>query len=121
MKGTMRADEVTPRWVGNFVRPTLKKYLGAQGPLRPIMALEAPRPLLGAGFYMKKFVAYLNNFQRKKLFCVQTLTKLPELTVFPNKSLKFMPQICYAHLKFVLLLLYLVFLGPHPEPNPGPE
>jgi hypothetical protein len=59
----------------------MKKFLGAQGPLRPIMALEAPRPLLGAGFYMKKFVAYLNNFQRKKLFCVQTLTKLPELTV----------------------------------------
>jgi hypothetical protein len=46
------------------------------------MALEAPRPLLGARFYMKKLLAYLNNFQRKKLFCVQTLTKLPELTVF---------------------------------------
>ncbi len=45
------------------------------------MALEAPRPLLGAGFYKKKLTAYLNNFQRKKLFCVQTLTKLPELTV----------------------------------------
>jgi hypothetical protein len=44
------------------------------------MALEAPRPLLGARFYMKKLIAYLNNFQRKKLFCVQTLTKLPELT-----------------------------------------
>ncbi len=41
----------------------------------------ASRSLLGAGFYMKKLVAYLNNFQRKKLFCVQTLTKLPELTV----------------------------------------
>jgi hypothetical protein len=80
MKGTMRADEVTRR-VGNFVRPTLKKILGAQGPLRPKMVLEAPRPLQGAGFYMKKLVAYLNNFQRKKLFCVQTLTKLPELTV----------------------------------------
>jgi hypothetical protein len=25
MKGTMRADEVT-RWVGNFVRPTLKNF-----------------------------------------------------------------------------------------------
>jgi hypothetical protein len=45
------------------------------------MALEAPRPLLGAGFYMKKFIAYLYNFQRKKLFCVQTLMELPELTV----------------------------------------
>jgi hypothetical protein len=31
------------------------------------MALEAPRPLLGAGFYMKKLVAYQNNFQRKKI------------------------------------------------------
>jgi hypothetical protein len=45
------------------------------------MALEAPRPLLGAGYYMKKLVAYLDNIQRKKLFYIQTLTKLPELTV----------------------------------------
>ena len=45
------------------------------------MALEAPRPLLGAGYYRKKLVAYLNNIQRKKLFYIQTLTKLPELTV----------------------------------------
>jgi hypothetical protein len=43
--------------------------------------MEAPWPLLGAHFYMKKHIAYLNNFQRKKLFCVQTLTKLAELTV----------------------------------------
>jgi hypothetical protein len=33
------------------------------------------------GFYIKKLVAYLNNFQRTKSFCIQTLTKLPELTV----------------------------------------
>jgi hypothetical protein len=52
----------------------------AQWPPRPKMALEAPRPLLGAGYYMKKLVAYLNNIQRKKLFYIQTLTKLPELT-----------------------------------------
>jgi hypothetical protein len=47
------------------------------------MAVEAPRPLLGAGYYMKKLVAYpyLNNIKRKKLFYIQTLTKLPELTV----------------------------------------
>jgi hypothetical protein len=46
------------------------------------MALEAPMPLLGAGYYIKKLVAYLNNIQRKKLFYIQTLTKLPELTGF---------------------------------------
>ncbi len=69
MKGIMIADEVT-------------KFLGAQWPPRPNMALEAPRPLLGAGYYMKKLVAYLNNIQRKKLFCIKTLTKLPELTVY---------------------------------------
>jgi hypothetical protein len=42
------------------------KILGAQGPPRPKMTLEVPRPLLGAGFKMKKIIAYKNNLQRKK-------------------------------------------------------
>jgi hypothetical protein len=45
------------------------------------MTLEAPRPLLGAGVKMKKIMAYLNNFLGKKLFYIENLTKLPELTV----------------------------------------
>jgi hypothetical protein len=47
------------------------------------MTLEAPRPLLGAGVKMKKIMAYryLNNFLGKKLFYIENLTKLLELTV----------------------------------------
>jgi hypothetical protein len=45
------------------------------------MALEALRPLLGAGFYMK-IRSIPKQFSEKKLFCVQTLTKLTELKVF---------------------------------------
>jgi hypothetical protein len=46
------------------------------------MTLEAPRPLLGAGVKMKKIMTYLNNLMGKKLFYIENLTKLPELTVF---------------------------------------
>jgi hypothetical protein len=58
------------------------------------MALEAPRPLLGAGYYIKKFVAYLNNIHRKKLFYIQTLTKLPELTVLTSILLNYVLWQC---------------------------
>ncbi len=57
----------------------LKIFRGPGAP-RPNITLEAPRPLLGTGFYMEKIFAYQNNYQRKKLFCVKTLTKLPKLT-----------------------------------------
>jgi hypothetical protein len=64
------------------------------------MTLEAPWPLLGAGYYMKKLVAYLNNIQRKKFFYIQTLTKLPVLTVFhfmldPDPNPDTLPK-CFA-------------------------
>jgi hypothetical protein len=56
------------------------------------MTLEAPRPLLGAGVKMKKIMAYLNNFLGKKLFYIENLTKLPELTVFKKKFFILTPK-----------------------------
>ncbi len=65
---------------------------------------------------MKKLVAYLNNFQRKKLFCVQTLTKLPELTVV-NKAyciihtyIGIYMRIFYVHGWYIKLPMYLLFI-----------
>ena len=58
---------------------------------------------------MKKILAYLNNFQRKKLFCVKNLTKLPELTVLPsvfNQLLKCADKI---HTSYTTSLLILTF------------
>jgi hypothetical protein len=45
------------------------------------MTLEAPRPLLGAGVKMKKNHGIPKQFSGKKLFYIENLTKLPELTV----------------------------------------
>jgi len=66
---------------GSELSPSRIPDPGSRGQKHPIPDPGSQIRIRNTGFYIKKLVAYVNNFKRTKSFGIQTLTKLPELTV----------------------------------------